>query len=536
MGSKVNITKFYITNLPVGCRPWDVADFVAGCGEVAGMYIVRKKDKGGRRFGFLSLRNVKDARATEKVLNGLKMGGCNLRVNIAKYAAENAEWWVEDDQGKKDGKKPVDIEHPTFGGEDMNITKSVKDGWLKEGVSFKDMLKKEGNSNGGEALEKMIEVHSETSAFFDLQGRAVVGRALDIPSITKMKVFLKEAGLWFSSVDMWAGQTMQYERVAWLKFHGMPLHLAENKVFDDVAGMFGKVIEKSQLSLEDNDLSVNFMGILVDHGNRISDSVTVKWKNKRYKIWILEERDEWVPDCLSEEDWPEDSVGDDVSVGIPKLDNEKSEKAGEEVDEPLSQNLGNVGIEGNSTFHEVGKSAGVGDSQVNVGRNITFSSVSGEKNCNRKKPFNIAKDKHKSKPSAVSPELHSRPKKRTRVDLEESYDSFGLLGRPAVEKVHEESDLGKSVEDSDRRKIDLNKSGSVSGGGEDWGVDIRSDSQPDGKGTEEVTADLEDGGSEILKEIDATVFLGNSVGVNLRNYSSLVEEAIINEGNNVVNP
>ncbi|KAJ0539872.1 hypothetical protein HanHA300_Chr08g0291461 [Helianthus annuus] len=217
-----------------------------------------------------------------------------------------------------------------------------------------------------------------------------------------MKVFLKEAGLsgfkihylgglsllisfeddidvgdfllnvsvwsrWFSSVDMWARQTMQYERVAWLKFHGMLLHLAENKVFDDVAGMFGKVIQKSQLSLEDNDLSVNFVGILVDHGNRISDSVTVKWKNKRYKIWILEERDEWVPDYLSEEDWPEDSVGDDVSVDIPKSGNEKSEKAGEEVGEPLSQNLGNVGIEGNSTFHEVGKSAGVGDSQVNVG-------------------------------------------------------------------------------------------------------------------------------------------------------------------------
>ncbi|MFS7928774.1 putative nucleotide-binding alpha-beta plait domain superfamily, RNA-binding domain superfamily [Helianthus anomalus] len=49
---KEDITKFYVTNLPVGCRPWDVADFVAGCGEVAGMYIARKKDKEGRRFGF----------------------------------------------------------------------------------------------------------------------------------------------------------------------------------------------------------------------------------------------------------------------------------------------------------------------------------------------------------------------------------------------------------------------------------------------------------------------------------------------------
>ncbi|MFS7960705.1 putative RNA-binding domain superfamily [Helianthus anomalus] len=46
------ITKFFISNLPAGCRPWDVADFVRHLGEVAGMYIARKKDKEGKKFGF----------------------------------------------------------------------------------------------------------------------------------------------------------------------------------------------------------------------------------------------------------------------------------------------------------------------------------------------------------------------------------------------------------------------------------------------------------------------------------------------------
>ncbi|MFS8001802.1 putative RNA recognition motif domain, nucleotide-binding alpha-beta plait domain superfamily [Helianthus anomalus] len=51
---KRNITKFYMTNLLVGCNLWDVADFMGGFGEIAGCYIARKKDKEGNRFGFIS--------------------------------------------------------------------------------------------------------------------------------------------------------------------------------------------------------------------------------------------------------------------------------------------------------------------------------------------------------------------------------------------------------------------------------------------------------------------------------------------------
>ncbi|MFS7955163.1 hypothetical protein Hanom_Chr07g00639411 [Helianthus anomalus] len=199
------------------------------------MFIARKKDKEGRKFGFLSLRNVKDTRATEKVLNGLKMG----------------DWWDGDVQGKKDGKDGIalpDLEKTSKYDVGSNFRVGSNKGWVRERVSSKDILKKGGNSDGVEIKEKEVEVHSET---------------------------------WFSSLDIWAGKSVQYERVAWLKFHGVPLHLAENKVFDDMAGLFGKVIHKYQLSLMDKDLSVNYVGFLVDQGERISDMVTLRWKNKK---------------------------------------------------------------------------------------------------------------------------------------------------------------------------------------------------------------------------------------------------------------
>ncbi|KAF5763781.1 putative RNA recognition motif domain, nucleotide-binding alpha-beta plait domain superfamily [Helianthus annuus] len=241
--SKENITKFYITNLPIGCRPWDVVDFARGCGEVAGMFIARKKDKEGRTFGFLSLRNMKDARATERVFNGLKLGGCSLRVNIAKFAAENVEWWDVDAQGKKDGNVRLNTEKMTQSDAGLINRLGSNNGWVREGVSFKDMLKQGGSSDGVELREKEVEVHSETATFFDLQGRALVGRTRDISTLTKMNVLIKEAGIsnfkiyylgglsilvsfdddivaadfllevnmwnrWFSSLDMWAGQSM----------------------------------------------------------------------------------------------------------------------------------------------------------------------------------------------------------------------------------------------------------------------------------------------------------------------------------------
>ncbi|MFS7932937.1 hypothetical protein Hanom_Chr04g00373751 [Helianthus anomalus] len=32
---------------------------------------------------------------------------------------------------------------------------------------------------------------------------------------------------WFDSLDLWVRQSIPFEGVAWIKFHGVPLHLAE---------------------------------------------------------------------------------------------------------------------------------------------------------------------------------------------------------------------------------------------------------------------------------------------------------------------
>ncbi|KAM0024619.1 hypothetical protein Hdeb2414_s0022g00617861 [Helianthus debilis subsp. tardiflorus] len=218
-----------------------------------------------------------------------------------------------------------------------------KDAFIRNGFSYSSVLlnklgssSSESGKESGPGQEPLVEVHSETSAFFDLHGRAVVGRVKDIDILINLKELFQSSkvpefkfhylgGLnilvvfddvidasdfilniqlwkdWFESLDVWSGQILAYERIAWLKFHGVPLHLAENKVFNDVAAQFGKVIKGSQLSSSDWDMSYSCVGVLVDTGARISGSTTIVWRNKKFKVWVLEERDNWIPDCLFED-------------------------------------------------------------------------------------------------------------------------------------------------------------------------------------------------------------------------------------------
>ncbi|KAJ0668710.1 putative RNA recognition motif domain, nucleotide-binding alpha-beta plait domain superfamily [Helianthus annuus] len=250
------ITKFYVSNLPVGCNPWDLADFVGVFGEVAGCYIARKKDKEGNRFGFISFVNVGDVKELERKLNGIKMGEYKLKVNITRFALENAVIWEQEGREKKMEVKKVGIHADNDKG-----NQSFSNSFVQEGKKFSDMFKP-GSSKSADlqvrptgqaaevqAPEKTVTVHEET----------VMGRTIDFNSLTGLKEILKDVDCkifyvggfnvllvfkedheaseflvnqegwmkWFSHLDMWKGQAGAYERLAWLKIVGAPIHLAE---------------------------------------------------------------------------------------------------------------------------------------------------------------------------------------------------------------------------------------------------------------------------------------------------------------------
>ncbi|KAJ0724258.1 putative RNA recognition motif domain, nucleotide-binding alpha-beta plait domain superfamily [Helianthus annuus] len=291
-GKTVNgsITKFFVTNLPQGCTPWELSNFLKVFGDVAGSYIAKKKDKVGNRFSFISFRDVRDVKEMERALNGTKMGSSKLRVNLARFASENVSLF-DSSKNQKDF-----IPEEQHGGKQVNRqTKSqafIKDGG---GRSFRDLFVKdsgakvEGSSNQVHDDGVAVEAFENIFAFKELVGAGERDYSISyLGSLFVLVKFRSEEHCnsfvcnhdlwieWFSSLDHWNGQSLPFKRIAWLRMVGVPIHLAVDEVYESITRNFRKIVHASQRSVDDMDLSVNCVGVLRGDGVRIEEVVSLK--------------------------------------------------------------------------------------------------------------------------------------------------------------------------------------------------------------------------------------------------------------------
>ncbi|KAJ0659746.1 putative RNA recognition motif domain, nucleotide-binding alpha-beta plait domain superfamily [Helianthus annuus] len=334
--ASLGLTKFFVSNLPERCSSLDIGEFFSAFGNVANVYVARKRDKHGNNFGFVTFKGVKEVKGLEGRLKGVKMGDSKLQVNVAKFAAENAGL----------------SNHPTVSKFPPNVSEQGQRNVFNErdSRSYHEVLGKlkgkDGSANdfgessgaGGSPVKKLIVVPDRTSSFQDKFGSVVIGKTVDLETLVDMDKLLriakvnyskiqylgglfivlsmpdKEAansflksrevwGPWFSRLEIWGGQSLPMERVAWLSIHDIPLNLLEPDVLEQVGNLFGKVLFVPKDLDEDLDLSVFKVGVLVGDSHRIKGSVSLRWKNRTYRIWVDEDQDAWVPECLVRKDW-----------------------------------------------------------------------------------------------------------------------------------------------------------------------------------------------------------------------------------------
>ncbi|KAF5814899.1 putative RNA recognition motif domain, nucleotide-binding alpha-beta plait domain superfamily [Helianthus annuus] len=325
------ITKFYIARLPERCSSTDVAEVLGHFGVVEGVYIARKRDKRGFRFGFASFKGVKDVMDLEKKMRNVWMGSYKLFINVARFSLENEEGGAKTKD--EEMKKPHGFEVKENRHKLPNDLNSGRDkSFVSYGKSFASVVSGKPQSNS--SLKEVV-ISKFAKAYTDLHGVAIVGKAKDLWTLRKMKVLMKEAnygesiikylgGLnillvfkttmeadsfrsnapgfgWFESMEIWRGQSVAFERLAWLNIHGVPLHLSGNETFDSVGRVFGKVIHASQRQPEDNLLTSDCVCVMTDSVKRIEEEVLIIEEGKRFRVWVEEERGEWVPDSVEEQ-------------------------------------------------------------------------------------------------------------------------------------------------------------------------------------------------------------------------------------------
>ncbi|KAM0019885.1 putative RNA-binding domain superfamily [Helianthus debilis subsp. tardiflorus] len=294
------LTKFFVSNLLGRCSGNDLAGVVRDHAEIYDIYIARKRDKMGNRFGFVSLLDVKNTGDMEKDLSNTRLGEFKLKFNVARFILEEGEISNRQTEMGIPKVSTGDVGDPV-------MKKETSWNAFAGQASFKNvcMGKKDDTKR-----EKMIMLPDEFLAHDHVMGKAAVVRMVDFKALKVVGDLIKEmtsgdgviqymGGMSvivsfpsgkdaeqfitlakekrdiFSSVGMWVGQSLPFERIAWLRIHGIPLHLLDNDVINRVGECFGKLIQVGQHDCWDSNLSYDYIGVLIDEGKRIHEAIVL---------------------------------------------------------------------------------------------------------------------------------------------------------------------------------------------------------------------------------------------------------------------
>ena len=86
-----NISSFYFTRFPEEATEAELWQHFKKVGDVREVFISRKRNRSGRRYGFARFKGVDDVKQLERRLDNIVLGGLKLYVNIPKYERDTHE-------------------------------------------------------------------------------------------------------------------------------------------------------------------------------------------------------------------------------------------------------------------------------------------------------------------------------------------------------------------------------------------------------------------------------------------------------------
>jgi len=90
-GRSNDFTTFFFSNFPSGFGEIDILKIFQRWARVKEVFISRRRNKWGRRFGFVRLCDVRNVGKLERDLDQIYIGSTKLFVNIPKYRCHQEE-------------------------------------------------------------------------------------------------------------------------------------------------------------------------------------------------------------------------------------------------------------------------------------------------------------------------------------------------------------------------------------------------------------------------------------------------------------
>ncbi|GKV27934.1 hypothetical protein SLEP1_g37047 [Rubroshorea leprosula] len=224
-------------------------------GKVVDVYLPRKRDKRGKRFGFVRLIGVNNEMQMERKLNGIWIGSYKIRVKIANdwqrksSMSKKLQGEVKDNgstnnmnrliqpghsyaqavkgQGKRIEKAPETIEFiPT--GEELQ--------WLEGGMVAEVRLMASVSE-----IQEQLDVDGGSISLAPIRGkRMLLTERVKGYLAEYMKLNEELFGLWFESLKPWEKATEEKSRMVWLRIAGVPLKAWSERCF--------RMIDSSKIS------------------------------------------------------------------------------------------------------------------------------------------------------------------------------------------------------------------------------------------------------------------------------------------------
>jgi hypothetical protein len=274
-------------------------------GRVREVYIPKKLDKRGCRFGFVKFLEVKDVDELCDNLQEVWLGSFKLFVNRPRF--------------NRSEKVSVDSENAQVKGDDVGVLAP------KSGKSFKTALLAPHAGNSRSRNQLLIKASANVSFLKELKGSFVAtlsrendtrriqttlymegfrsisvthlgGRMvlLRSPMIGDVERLLKSKNecleYYFSEIKPWSPGIVATQREVWIQVYGIPLHIWGENFFKQVGAKFGSFLDFDEPTASMRRLDVARLKISTDVWEVLDTVIKVEVEESSFNVWVVEEK------------------------------------------------------------------------------------------------------------------------------------------------------------------------------------------------------------------------------------------------------
>ncbi|KAL4588391.1 hypothetical protein LXL04_001275 [Taraxacum kok-saghyz] len=318
-------TTYFVTNVPREATKGEIRKVFERFGRVSDVWMGTNIGKNGKHYAFLRFTGVKDTKEMEKQIDGTKIRGKILEVNIAIHGMRDPPRQPTRQETRKRITEPQMM--------DGNKPSTFWKNSSRDHRSYADLMRTTPTDNHpppGPPLPTPIILQREPETHSWLRKTALVGEATSLNHLGHLpklifnkgeagieikyigglmvlilfdwsvnaKKFMEDESRWREHLKWlkWGEKAnTHFERVAWIRIVGLPLHLWGHRNFEAISKGYGITIAPYDDIPNRVDLSHAKIGILTSRRARINDEIHAAFEGIVYKLGVIEFDEDWFP-------------------------------------------------------------------------------------------------------------------------------------------------------------------------------------------------------------------------------------------------